>query len=59
MSDINSIKSRLGSLSPTAMAKLPAAVQKLLTEDMPWLISMYEEEKERPEYDMFGNGDHD
>lgn len=37
--EINAIRSRLGSVSPTAMLKLPQAVQKLLMHDVPKLIS--------------------
>jgi len=39
VSKLDAIKSRLGSISPTAMERLPAAVQKLLKEDVPWLLS--------------------
>lgn len=41
-SDINAIKSRLGSISPTAMGKLPQAVQRLLTYDIIKLMNMVE-----------------
>ena len=40
MTDINAIKARLNSISPTAMSKLPKAVQTLLKEDMPRLIEL-------------------
>jgi hypothetical protein len=43
MTDINAIKSRLGSLSISATAALPHAVQKLLIEDMPLLIDIAKE----------------
>jgi hypothetical protein len=43
MSDINAIKSRLGSLSITATAALPHAVQKLLKDDLPLLIDIAKE----------------
>ena len=38
MTDLNAIKARLHSISPTAMSKLPKAVQTLLKEDLPRFI---------------------
>lgn len=38
MNDLNAIRARLGAISPTALAKLPKAVQTLLKEDLPLLI---------------------
>ena len=40
MSDLNAIKARLGSISPTTKRHLPPAVLKLLDEDMPILIEV-------------------
>lgn len=42
MKTLDSMKSRLSSISPSAMEKLPTAVQKLLTVDMPALIMLVE-----------------
>lgn len=42
MTDLNSIKARLGSISDTAMSKLPKAVQTLLREDLPRLVEVAE-----------------
>ena len=42
MKILDSMKSRLSSISPSAMERLPAAVQKLLTVDMPALIMLVE-----------------
>lgn len=42
MTDINAIKSRLGSISPVVMECLPAAVRRLLKEDLPFLIAEVE-----------------
>jgi len=41
--DLNSIKARVGSLSSSAIEKLPEAVQKLLTVDLPRLIKKIED----------------
>lgn len=40
--NLNRVRSRLGSVSKAAMAKLPPSVQKLLGEDMPALIAVVE-----------------
>ena len=40
MSDLNAIKARMHSISPTAMSKLPKAVQTLLKEDLPRLLDV-------------------
>lgn len=42
MTDLNSIRARLGSISDTSMSKLPKAVQTLLREDMPRLVEVAE-----------------
>lgn len=39
MNDLNRVKSRIGSLSKTKLAMLSPAASKLLTEDVPRMIS--------------------
>lgn len=64
MIDINSIKSRVGSISNKTMIKLPAAVRKLLLIDMIDLIQHYEATKPelggmskiKPDGARIGNG---
>jgi len=51
-SDINAVKSRLGSISPRRLSSLPPAVQKLLTVDMPRLISELEALRDIASYHM-------
>jgi hypothetical protein len=46
LNDLNKIKSRLGSLSKTKLAVLSPAASKLLTTDMPRLISEIEAARE-------------
>lgn len=46
MTDLNAVKSRLGSLSKTKLALLSPAASKLLTADMPRLISEVEAARE-------------
>lgn len=41
-SDLNAIKSRLGSIAPSRLYSLPLSVQKLLSDDMPALIEEIE-----------------
>ena len=41
-SDLNAIKSRLGSIAPSRFYSLPVSVQKLLSNDMPALIEEIE-----------------
>lgn len=41
-SDLNAIKSRLGSIAPSRLYSLPMSVQKLLSDDMPALIEEIE-----------------
>jgi hypothetical protein len=42
--NLNKMKSRLGSLSPSKISTLPLAVQKLLVIDIPRLIRFLEED---------------
>lgn len=46
MNDLNAIKARLNSLSPTAISKLPKAVQTLIKEDLPRLVEVAEKHSE-------------
>ena len=41
-SDLNAVKSRLGSIAPSRFYSLPLSVQKLLSDDMPALIEEIE-----------------
>ncbi len=43
MSDLNAIRSRLGSIAPSRMHMLPGSVQRLLTQDLPHLLNLLEE----------------
>lgn len=60
MTDLNSIRARLGSLSPAALEKLPKAVQTLVQKDIPELLARIEELNgticNTPEHDRTGNG---
>lgn len=42
MNELNAIKARLGSISDVSLRHMPAAVQRLLTKDMPYLILIAE-----------------
>ena len=44
-SDLNAIKSRLGSIAPSRFHSLPMSVQKLLSDDMPALIEEIEADR--------------
>lgn len=40
---INSIKARLGAISPSKQSQLYGAVARLILEDLPWLLNLIEE----------------
>jgi hypothetical protein len=42
VNELNAIKARLGSISDVSLRHMPAAVQRLLTKDMPILIDIAE-----------------